>query len=690
MLWNLVAFRLPSPPALAMASGIVTGSPVDNAESKAKAHGGLIPLMAEGYRRGLLVPFLGAGTSAARECKIEEHTCGSDGPGLALWTDFVANLERVAGATSGTSPDPTARAAAAVRSLTHSGSARLVDGVRRALTTRPCPTPAQLAPITEMYWPLVLTTNYDDLYVAAVHDKWRVKHNSKGTEVVPLEVLGRSDRDCQEVLGSLRQPARPILWTLQGYVGGQAIWPADLKKERKYADVVEGDTRYEEQVRRLHRELVVGHAEYRRVALRSDQFRRTFAEVWRSRSLLFLGSSLESYLLDLFDEIVELYGPSPMPHFAFMKKGSADLRHLEQSFGIWVEEFDENCRLPARLSELAEALEGAARDDPVTWSSHGRHSPEGRSVSVVTDDLAQLDVEDGQCIVFSAGRFAKNNRSQVSRVASLWLEQHGVADGRVLAWEEKPKRQEKQQESRIFDITRHEDKPEVFAIVARLSPWGKDGWRLRPLDPQYLEMESPTATAATMRDLRLVEIATREMLKVATSEKFHTVHCMLLAAGRRRTFPQSSALLQMVRGWERHCQYPSDTASLVIHLQPSSDEVLMDLRSGRLDLDSALETEWMDYWVEIDLPGQPYSRYLRLDRFDATVLNVARAFDIHDDARNIGDAWKVDVRPVPSFGFANWSINQVRRWEKNEAAAMTLERIGLLPGSILRFSFDSD
>ena len=69
----------------------------------------------------------------------------------------------------------------------------------------------------------------------------------------------------------------------------------------------------------LEPEVVVGHADYRRVALRSEGFRRTFAEVFRQRSLLFVGSGLtDRYLLDLFGQIVELYGP-----------GSASaLRHL--------------------------------------------------------------------------------------------------------------------------------------------------------------------------------------------------------------------------------------------------------------------------------------------------------------------------------------------------------------------------
>ena len=45
-------------------------------------------------------------------------------------------------------------------------------------------------------------------------------------------------------------------------------------------------------------ELVVRHAEYRRAANRVPHFRRRFAELFRTRSLLFLGSGLaEPYFL---------------------------------------------------------------------------------------------------------------------------------------------------------------------------------------------------------------------------------------------------------------------------------------------------------------------------------------------------------------------------------------------------------
>ena len=46
----------------------------------------------------------------------------------------------------------------------------------------------------------------------------------------------------------------------------------------------------------------MGHDEYRRVTYRDIHFRRAFAEVFRHRSLLFLGSGIrETYLQELLE-----------------------------------------------------------------------------------------------------------------------------------------------------------------------------------------------------------------------------------------------------------------------------------------------------------------------------------------------------------------------------------------------------
>ena len=71
-----------------------------------------------------------------------------------------------------------------------------------------------------MRWPLVLTTNYDDLYLAAAHAAGA--NARRDPELLPFRLLGRSSDDSHRVLMSLRRPDLPVVWQLQGFVGGQA------------------------------------------------------------------------------------------------------------------------------------------------------------------------------------------------------------------------------------------------------------------------------------------------------------------------------------------------------------------------------------------------------------------------------------------------------------------------------------
>lgn len=656
------------------------------------------------YRRGLLVPFLGAGMSAA--------SAGEAQGGLPLWSEFVKRLEKRALACdrrpdyaplTGTD-DLRRRAALAVRCLLRSSGEGLVAGVREALATVPCRTPGQLHSLaqTGLHWPLVLTTNYDDLYVAAVHEVEargeRRGGKEENTEVVPVDLLGRSERDCQEVLASLRRPVRPILWALQGFVGGQAKVPKALRsrhpEESCYAEAVRSDAWYGDQVRRLQDELVVGHAEYRRVALKSEAFRRAFAEVYRSRSLLFLGSSLQdSYLLDLFSEVIELYGPSPFPHFAFMKQGKSDLDFLRQYFGIWVTEIQEYDDLPGCLNDLFEPLTSRRppsrqqRSRSMWWHDDYPVIADDRpALEVVQGDLLNAPHGEGNCIVVSAGGPGGWESLKVSEVGKKWLRAWNALpeDKRLVITkdftQEVADLPEDLHEHQI-PIIRHNTQPGFFAVGARMSPWTKNGQRTRPLVPRVPPEPRRTANAATMRDVRLVSMATRQILSVVQKKNdFTRVHSMLLSAGRGRTFPQSASLLQMIRGWSRFRETDGASVGLTIYVAPDADELLVDLRSGRLDLDAGLDPGRLEFWVEVDAPHMPYLRVLACEQAKASLLDVAVNFDIRSDD------WAVEVRPLPGLGFRDWTVGGVRQWEEEQGPLMDLERFGILPGSILRFS----
>lgn len=217
------------------------------------------------------------------------------------------------------------------------------DVMRKALYLKPPTDPAFITPQTKalarLYWPLVLTTNYDDLLYRAVYELrsgWAVR--------------GRSWYDCDQVVAGLTGPAPPTLWALQGFLPypggpfGRVFAPGEVA-------ALETE---------LAAQMVVGHEEYRRVTHREPWFRRAFAEVFRSRSFLFLGSGLaENYLLELFGEALEMTGMSPYPHYAFVQKGEVDPDFLTSRLNILVIEYPrgEHEHVTLRLNRLAEAVE---------------------------------------------------------------------------------------------------------------------------------------------------------------------------------------------------------------------------------------------------------------------------------------------------------------------------------------------
>jgi hypothetical protein len=319
----------------------------------------ILPHLVDAYRRGILVPFIGSGMSV---------------PACTGWQTFV---EKLAGEAELPVPKPTKSpdgseskftpsemyrlADKAVHRLRHKSVKERAEAYRRALikdnssTGQLCTVPPQTEALARLPWPLVLTTNYDDLYLQGRAQRIRVP-----------EVLGRSIKDCHKVIRSLDEPIPPsLLWALQGFLGGQAARPEDF---------VEQPTRRCE----LVDQLVVGHQQYQNVINAQPHFRRAFAEVFHRRSFLFLGSGLvEDYLINLFGEIIHHYGPSPQPHFALVREDQKNLlepQFLQTRLGIVPIFYGEHDELPDFLLELAErSLGSSAQTDsregksPVAW-----------------------------------------------------------------------------------------------------------------------------------------------------------------------------------------------------------------------------------------------------------------------------------------------------------------------------------
>ena len=88
-----------------------------------------------------------------------------------------------------------------------------------------------------------------------------------------------------------------------------------------------------------------------------------FGEMLRSKSLLFLGSSVEEYLRGVLSELVEIYGPSPHAHFAvFCEPPSEARRVLERTIGVTALFLPTTDALPEFLHTLAREVGDSPTD----------------------------------------------------------------------------------------------------------------------------------------------------------------------------------------------------------------------------------------------------------------------------------------------------------------------------------------
>jgi hypothetical protein len=306
----------------------------------------ILPLLVSTYQRGHLVPFIGAGMSA---------------PNLATWEPFVLNLEKDAGVTTPSHPSLDIRAQRAADAIRNSrGRECFLTSVGEAIKGKNFDPgsdfPPQTKALAAIYWPLSISTNYDDLFLSACR--------ARPDDTLGPVILGRCPADCKRVMSSLHGPFdRETIWHIQGFLGGQnAKCDAVSMIEPERLDI-------------LRDELVIGHSEYRLVTNTAVHFRRCFGEVFRTRSFLFLGSSLaEDYFLNLFGEVLELCGPSTVPHFAFMREEDppVDIRFLAEQMNITVCLYKDWGELPKWLNRLKQEIsKGRQRGSAVGASMWG-------------------------------------------------------------------------------------------------------------------------------------------------------------------------------------------------------------------------------------------------------------------------------------------------------------------------------
>lgn len=561
----------------------------------------MLPRLVAAYERGRLVPFTGSGLSM---------------PVAPSWTSLITGLERASEiAPSEAKKDgvPEAlvrRANKATRKLRLADEERFYGVVRELMGPREADPPPQALALARLWWPLVLTTNYDNLFVVA-HRRQHGKDSPDGER--PIQVLGRSPLDCQHVLSSLSSPSHSILWALQGFLRA----PDTTRLGR-------GDQE------RPH-EVVIGHQEYRAVANREPHFRRAFAEVFRNRSLFFLGSGLsESYLLDLFGEVLEIYGPSARPNYALMKKGEVDPEFMLARFHTEVCEYRDHADLPKMLAQLAERIaERACRQ--VRWS-YSVHAPRAAADGSAREDFTvvrgNLRVPGpDECLVVSAGE--RKGQLHFGPQAAAVLAQIGLRSGMRPARVERP-------------FTRLSSTPHVLAAVA--------------------------VEADRARDLRNVFSACEQLFGELERLRVRRVVMQQIYSGKRSLFPDRLALAQIARafGYWKNNRAEAD-AGFEIELHTWKATIYQELASGRLDLIEMLSTQDIRFWAEIVEPSGAVERRLFHEEPSFEMRQLFERLELP------AKGWTLEVSPAPSPEF------DVR--PAHECLNDSLIDLGVVPGS---------
>jgi SIR2-like domain len=597
----------------------------------------ILPRLVAAYESGRLVPFIGSGMSI---------------PAAASWKGLVENLEREADVhiqikptsdsnpkrTQNCKPDPRPeelirRANAAVRSLRAQGQKTLISATAKAtfeFDGKVTSIPEQTAALAEIDWPLVLTTNYDNLFESAFH---RSRSDDRASF---YNVVGRSQEDCQRILNSLSVAGRALVWALQGYLHQPECLPdANLSS-------------------RLDEQIVIGHEEYRRVTYREIHFRRAFAEVFRQRSLLFLGSGLrDPYLQELFGEVLELFGPSTRPHYALLSQGDGVddtfLDFMLSRFQIVVATYEKGRHkiVIDHLKTLKKAIK-TLDNKQVVWAWGGTAAPKrlgrgGPVLEVVRRPLRVSAADDKHCLAISAiggdgNRFLVSNEIEDTLVQwGLDVKQNGE-NRHVKIPEWKPG----------IDIG-YDKKKHVFAV----------------------------RSAAKKQALDLTDVyeASLALLRIAGS-KYDCIHAQLLAAGERsqvdgRLFPARFSFVQMVRAfaqWRR--EHSDEMCKFIIYLEEPT--VSRDLASGRIDVAELLICEDLRFWVEVVFDSGDVDRRLFQEKACLPLRDIVRKMNLPQYG------WEFSVTPPPELKISTHLIS--KSTEKRR-----LDEIGILPGSTIHF-----
>jgi hypothetical protein len=655
----------------------------------------MIARLAAAHRQGRLVPFLGAGMSV---------------PACPGWADFIAGLERQvfgqaqSGRASGTDSDALIRRAnTAVRQLRLRGDPPFARAVSRALEVEPPPgVPAQTRALAQLYWPLALTSNYDGLFVKA----WNAAHAGTGSE---MDVLGRSPADCRRVLTSLHASRPPILWALQGYTGD--LGGGDARQLQRFRAIDEAARKLrpgsgtpsptldvpsaksqEEWKRAMHtvqglararrlefeQQLVVGHEEYRRVTHTEPQFRRAFAEVYRSRSLLFVGSSLsDQYLLNLFGEALEIFGSNPFPHYAFVLKGTTDPEFLRTRLNTFVHEYADHEELPRLLEELYRTVENTSArmrvwSYAVATSAGSQESGSAADIHVVRGELPLPGPDE--CIALGVS-LDQTGKITFETAAENILERMGCrAQASTLPFSPADRvLQVPGQPLFLFVVTTEQGRQDLRqyarSIAAVLDRVAASEFRMiRTRLP--LPDREPNDWLAWLGRWVTGGLGTFIQSTVRFFQQFFATD-----------FRQRFWLMEIMRAYGRWRRTKGSEGRLQLSVHLTDPGILFDMSTGRIDPLELLMCDDLRFTVEIEHDSDTLMSESYQCEGTMTLRAIARQLRILglSEAPSAPAQWLVEVEPSPT------GVPHVLALSEAAALDTTLSELGVVTDSVLRF-----
>lgn len=556
----------------------------------------VLPSLRAARGGGRLVPFVGAGLS-------RPHCRG--------WPQFIEALYRSfdgapAPTLSTADPDSLYRAADRVAAwLRLRPAEERLSLLRRALHDPDVSDlPPQAVALASFDWPLVITSNYDDIVPRAFR-----RHRPDDT-AGGVAILGRSRDDCARVVRSLDVLDSPIVWYVQGHVG-------------------EGAVR-----RSLLEEVVVGHQQYQQAINASTSFRRAFSEVFRRRSLLFVGSGLaESYFVNLIAETLFSLGPSSQPHFALFcdtdLQGRVDPEFLAVRLGITPVRYGaSHADLPATLAAIGR--DGAipapvARTFGMTQMAFTipRGTDAGTGVIAVELRHGRIDMppEDG-CVVLSIGRDRIDGRFEpgLGSQARSFL-RHFVGPGRHA-------------ETRFMDVPGL-PQGRMFRVLVRGEPSSVFLLAARELDHAHHDDEARSLAAVTQ--------ATEQALGAVEAAGFREIAMGLMAAGPSWTDEPPYCLAAQLSGIRAFAgaRASSRGGITTIGIDIVDDEVWSPLVQGRIPVLDLLTSRLARVLVRVADEGGAVEEFALSVPHGATIGDVLGTYRIADEGIEIS------ARPLP-------------------------------------------